>query len=136
MTEVLMIEVQITTTSAMEREEGNVSLVCFTGSCHCRNFCGEIMEGGVDTQVGKSDGTVTLSARYLLDGADCDRKPCRIYVENNAIVKKDGQIATTPRILTNSSALKWLETAKLSGTVEDVGPGKIRIHIFAENHRN
>ncbi len=89
MTEVLMIEVQITTTSAMEREEGNVSLVCFTGSCHCRNFCGEIMEGGVDTQVGKSDGTVTLSARYLLDGADCDRKPCRIYVENNAIAKKD-----------------------------------------------
>lgn len=130
MKEVLTINVQITGTSEMKREEGDVYMIRFTGNCECRNFRGRIMEGGVDTQLLKKNGTGTLSARYLLDGMDCEGKTCKLYVENNGILGKNGDIATTPRILTNSNSLKWLETAELSGTVEGAGEGKVVIRIY------
>ena len=66
MKEVLTINVQITGMAGMERKEGNVHMIFFTGSSNCRNFQGEIMDGGVDTQVLRADGAGTLSARLSL----------------------------------------------------------------------
>lgn len=135
MGEVLTINVQITGMSGMERKEGNVNMICFAGSSNCRNFQGNIMDGGVDTQVLRADGSGTLSARYLMEGMDCDGKPCKLYVENNGKLDENGNITTIPKILTNSSALKWLETAELSGTVEGAGEGKILIRIYEKRKK-
>ena len=105
-------------------------MICFTGNGNCRNFQGKIMDGGVDTQVLSADEAGTLPARYLTEEMDCEGKLCKLYVENNKILDENGNIVIAPKILTNSSALKWLETAELSGTVEGVGEGKVLIRIY------
>ena len=78
------------------------------------------------------DGAATvLSARYILEGVDRDGKDCRIFIENNGSAAENGDMHTTPMIITDSSALSYLETERLSGTIEPWEKGVI-IHIFSE----
>ena len=48
---------------------------------------------------------------------------CRIFIENNGAVQKDGQITTKPLIYTDSKALAWLEQADLTGHVQPAEHG-------------
>ena len=66
-----------------------------------------------------------LSARYMLEGTDAAGNACRIFIENQG----SWQEGFTPRIVTDSSLLKELETAELTATVDGI-PGGVLVRIF------
>lgn len=112
--EVLRIYVNVTGCHEVISEEKTVRMLTFDGTCDGPFFKGIILPGGVDTQRDYADGTGTLSARYMLEGTDCKGNNCRLFIENNAKLND----YTVPSILTDSSVLKWLETANLRGRIE------------------
>lgn len=109
-----------------------VRMLPFTGSCESPLFRGTILSGGVDTQVDSAPGEGTLSARYMLEGTDAEGKLCRLYVDNSAVRREGREMVTHPRITTDSEALKWLETASLTGRIESKGD-HLEIVILSEN---
>ncbi|MBD3919911.1 DUF3237 family protein [Paenibacillus sp. PR3] len=107
---VLTIHVRIERTIELHQDDGDsVVMISFTGNATGEFFQGEILEGGIDTQViGRSGGRHTLSARYMLQGKDYEGQACRIYIENNGDANKqwnDALFRTRPSIITNSKAL-------------------------------
>jgi hypothetical protein len=129
-TEVLTVQVRVKEALEVKGGINGVTMILFDGECECDNFKGKILPGGVDTQRLGEDGRVKLSARYIMEGVDYTGKSCRIFIENNGEIQSDGRIVTSPCILTDSDALKHLETAALTGTVEGAPDGVV-IHIFA-----
>lgn len=131
MKEVLTVEVKLTNEYEVKGHKGSAKMLLFGGSIDCESFKGVILPGGVDTQSQKAGESVLLSARYIVEGMDCEGQPCRIFIENNGYIDSDGAIKTTPRIYTDSEALAYLEQESLSGTVEASEAG-ILIHIYKE----
>lgn len=129
MTEVLIVNVKLTGFYEVKGSAGCAKMITFDGDVDCDNFRGMILPGGVDTQTIGDDGIIHLSARYILEGEDLTGESCKIFIENNGEVLPDGSIKTIPKILTNSNALKYLETEVLNGTVEGVVGGVV-IHIY------
>ena len=116
--EVLSINVEITGSDEVKGIHGEALMIHFTGDCDCELFHGKILKGGVDTQKQFQGEARTLSARYMLEGVDSEGKQCRLFVENNATIVENGETAhTIPKILTDSRALSFLETANLRGTI-------------------
>ena len=112
---------------------GEACMILFHGSSDCANFKGTILPGGVDTQKQEKGKERTLSARYILEGKDCDGKDCHIFIENNGQILPDAgnePIHTKPLIYTDSEALKWMETADISGTVTGTEKG-VLISFYA-----
>lgn len=129
--EVLVIQVTITGETRVQGGTGEAGMVAFTGVVDCPNFHGVILPGGVDTQR-MTQGHLTLSARYMLEGTDRDGSPCRIFIENNGETDDPAApMVTTPVLYTDSPALQWLETASLRGVLEPRPDGGVNIHIFA-----
>ncbi len=113
--------------------KGNDSSACmilFHGSMESDFFIGEILPGGVDTQITLDGGKRSLSARYVLKGHDADKNDCSIFVENNGIVEPGKEMVTTPRFITDSPSLKWIEKDKFTGRVVGKGEGKIEIRFY------
>ncbi len=111
--EVLTINVKIESAIDMKNDNGDaVVMILFTGNAEGRYFEGEILPGGVDTQViGKYGDRHTLSARYMLEGKDNEGESCKIYIENNGNINNRLQgllFRTYPKIITNSKALDFL----------------------------
>lgn len=127
--EVLTFAVEITGNETVKGKNGEAVMILFGGNADCENFHGKILPGGVDTQVEWLGQNRTLSARYILEGVDKAGQSCRIFVENNGIVEKEGELSTTPRILTDSEALSYLEQEELFGTITPTQKG-VTIHIF------
>jgi hypothetical protein len=129
-TEILTIDVILTEFNEVKGHNGDACMILFNGYCHCDIFNGDILNGGVDTQ--KQDtgsSTRTLSARYILQGKDYEGKDCRIFIENNGVTE-GGEFVTTPKILTDSEALKILENMDLVGSIGGTDEeGHIQIHI-------
>ena len=46
--------------------------ILFDGSAKGPEFNGQILPGGVDTQIQKSDGSGNLLAKYILEGTDAE----------------------------------------------------------------
>ena len=129
---VLTIDVVLDDIIGVTGSRGKAAMILFHGESSCANFKGKILPGGVDTQKEPAGEKRLLSARYILEGTDCEGEWCRIFIENNGEVAGPGEvIKTTPVIYTDSKALKWLETADLSGIVEGK-PGGVFITIFKE----
>lgn len=114
--DVFSIDVKITNTEEVKASPVSARIVSFTGFCNSPLFKGEIVSGGADTQI-ITENTTMLSARYILKGTDFTGTPCSIFIENNAASLPDSELITTPKVLTDSSALKYLEEAKLSGSI-------------------
>lgn len=129
--EVLTFDVEITGSQAVKGKNGEAVMILFNGNAECENFHGKILPGGVDTQVEWPGQNRTLSARYILEGVDKAGQNCRIFVENNGIVEKEGELNTMPRILTDSEALSYLEQEELFGTITPTEKG-VTIHIFCQ----
>jgi len=130
--EVLTVSVEITGEARVNGRHREAGIVTFTGTVDCENFKGRILPGGADTQT-MENGHLTLSARYILEGTDSDGEPCRVFIENNGSTDEpDKPMITTPVIVTDSPRLRWLEDAKLTGTLESAGEMAVLIHIFAE----
>ena len=127
--EVLRVYVNVTGFYEVVSEEATVRMLLFDGTCDGDYFKGRILPGGVDTQKIGSDGLGTLSARYMIEGTDCKNQPCHLFIENNAELGGE-QNFTTPKIVTDSKALKWLEQAMLRGRIETID-GQLTIIIEA-----
>ena len=131
MEKVLEIRVEITGEQRVRGFAGEAAMVAFAGDADSAAFRGRILAGGIDTQK-QLAGRRPLSARYMLEGTDCTGAACRLFVENNAeLPAPGGALETHPMILTDSAALKWLETAPLTGRLLP-GPKGPLIQIFAE----
>ncbi|BBF43655.1 hypothetical protein lbkm_2343 [Lachnospiraceae bacterium KM106-2] len=129
MNNILTIHVSLDETVEMKNEQNLVRLILFHGSCDCPNFHGTILKGGVDTQIIEKDGHGTLSARYVMKGRDFSNQECEMFIENDGIISSDGSIQTTPRIITNSKSLKWMEEETLTGDIIPEADGiQIRIN--------
>lgn len=112
---------------SVESAPKKVVQILFDGKAKGDYFIGRVLPGGVDTQIINEDGSGQLNAKYILEGYDRSGKLCRIYVDNKAELNSS---ETWPSIITDSEELKWLETAKLYGTI-DTSDGVV-IEIFAD----
>lgn len=121
MKEVLTVYVLLDSFNEVHSDIADVTMITFHGTFDSDVMKGTVLPGGVDTQVEYKGETRSLSARYILEGKIED-KSYRIFVENNGFII-DGIIKTTPKIITDCPQLKYLESAKLSGTVEDAEGG-------------
>ncbi len=117
--EVFIVHVAIEQAIDLKNEQGDsVVMITFKGHVDGKYFTGQVLEGGVDTQVIGQGGGHTLSARYMLEGVDHAGESCKIYVENNGDARshREGVLFRThPRILTNSKALSFLHEDVLVG---------------------
>lgn len=125
--EILKIYVNILETNEVKSEEAIIRMLLFDGYCKSEYFNGVILNGGVDTQIINPDGTISLSARYMLKGHDNKNMPCHIFIENNATAENNVTY-TKPKIYTDSKNLKWLEKKNLIGTIGNED-GKLLICI-------
>lgn len=130
--EILRIKVYLTDNIVVEGHAQKTVMLPFTGECESTLFTGKILPGGVDTQRIEKDGRCALSARYALEGADSEGKACRLFIENVAASAPGAEMVTHPTIRTDSEALRWLETADLTGRIEHVD-GHIEIVINSED---
>ena len=131
---VLQIEVDIDKVIEVKGSTGKVTMVLFHGKSDCENFKGEIMPGGCDTQKEIGGNALSLSARYALEGTDNTGTYCHIFIENNGTMEPGKDFKTKPTIITDSYALKWLETADLYGTIGQREGGVII--SFYQNHED
>ena len=130
--EVLRIKVYLTDNIVTEGGADRAVQLPFTGDCDGPLFKGKILPGAADTQRIGPDGRGTLSARYTLEGVDDTGTPCRLFIDNAALLGKEGIGVTRPTIRTDSASLRWLETADLTGRIEHF-PDHIEIVICSED---
>ena len=102
-----------------------IIMIPFTAEASGPYFSGHVIGTGVDTQTVSKDGRTFLSARYMLEGTDCDGNVCRIFVENQGT----WETGFTPSIVTDSPLLADWETSSLSATVEGI-PDGVMIRIL------
>ena len=126
------IEIDLTECHTLKSAKGQVNMITFGGRCHCDFFRGEILPGGVDTQMYVTGEPGRLSARYMLSGVDGEGTPTRLFIENNGEYDADGVCVTHPRILTDNPALAWLEDMPLTGRIAG-REGGVTILFFKEN---
>lgn len=110
---IFTVHVQIVDTVKLNNNDGDsVFMLSFKGHVTGDYFNGEILDGGVDTQIiGRFGDRHTLSARYMLEGKDHTGELCKIYIENNGNINNKLMHAlfrTHPKITTNSKALAFL----------------------------
>lgn len=119
--EVLTVHVKILKAIQLQNSDGDtVVMITFTGEATGKHFNGVVLDGGVDTQIiGQHGDRHSLSARYMLQGKDDTGQNCEIYIENNGDFNKglpDGLLfRTTPKIITNSKSLSFLNSDVLIG---------------------
>lgn len=103
-----------------------VVMIPFSAATEGELFTGCTTENGCDTQNVFPDGSMRLSARYMLSGKDRDGNDCRVFIENNG----DSLDNCTPVIFTDSPVLAFLQDAKLRANVECVQGGvTVRIYV-------
>ncbi|MBD5467595.1 MAG: hypothetical protein HDR21_05515 [Lachnospiraceae bacterium] len=123
---ILTINVRTYAAEVLESHSTKVVMIPFDGEAISEYFAGKTVCQGFDTQITK-DGIFSLSARYMLEGTDRNGKRCRLFIENNGTSMDNCK----PTIYTDSSALSFLESAKLSSVAECAEDGVI-IRIYME----
>ena len=132
MQECLTINIRLGDIHCVESEQKKVVMILFDGDADCENFKGRVLSGGVDTQHVDEQDTCNLSARYMLEGVDCEGNPCKLFIENNGTsVPGEAVMKTVPQIFTDSPALKWMEKAELTGEVWPA-EGGVTIRIYTK----
>ena len=101
-------------------------MIPFTGEASGPYFHGRVTGTGVDTQKIEKEGSIMLSARYMLEGTDSAGNACRVFVENQG----NWTIGFTPSIVTDSQLLAGWETARLYATADGIPEG-VLIRIFS-----
>ena len=132
-TPLFTIEVDIHDCHTLRSARGQVNMITFGGRCDCDFFHGEILSGGVDTQMYLVGVPGRLSARYMLSGTDESGTPTRLFIENNGEYDADGTCITPPRILTDNPALTWPESLPLSAGITGREGGVTILFYMEEN---
>lgn len=119
--------------NAFTGEAGGVVMIPFDATIDGKYFNGTVLPGGIDTQVFGPKGTShTLSARYMATGKDYTGEECFVYIENNGVICNDvegGYMRTTPKFVTNSKALDFLNKQLFVGKGEPEGEG-VKITLY------
>jgi len=119
--------------NAFTGEAGGVVMIPFDATIDGKYFNGTVLPGGIDTQVIGPKGTShTLSARYMAKGTDYTGEECFVYIENNGVICNDvegGYMRTTPKFVTNSKALDFLNKQLFVGKGEPDGMG-VKITLY------
>ncbi len=108
-----------------------ICMILFHGRMDADFFHGEILPGGVDTQIEYEGGRKTLSAKYIIKGVDSNGNECSIFVENTGTVEEHNEIVTRPKFITDSSLLKWLEEDRYVGKIFGKSEKEIEIRIYS-----
>lgn len=116
--EILKVHVNVTDMIEVTGAQSTVRQLFFDGYADGDFFQGTIMKGGIDTQISDKNGTTVLSARYFIEGKDCDNQSCKLFIENYAEAKDGEKMVTKPKIYTDSKALAYWESAALQGELE------------------
>ena len=125
-----LLEIRVACGEALtvKGQEMTIVMIPFTGVSSGPFFFGKTLGTGVDTQKIGRDGSFLLSARYMLEGEDCEGNACRIFIENRG----NEQEGFIPRIVTDSPVLKSWEEMALYSTIEGI-PGGVTVRIFQKN---
>ena len=124
---ILEIDVSIGLPYSVEGANQTICMLPFTAQAHGRYFNGASIGQCVDTQRIASDGRAVLSARYMLQGMDCDGKLCKLFIENNGTME-DG---FKPSVVTDSIALRSWETEALSAVASPTQEG-VLVRLYKE----
>lgn len=127
---IITIKIEVISVVEVKGATGEILMIQFNGVTDGELFRGRVEHSGTDTQIQYYGNIRTLSARYVLNGTDAKGNPCHIFIENNGDI--DGNqfpIKTVPKIITDSPELAWLETAQLSGEIEETSEG-LMVHIY------
>lgn len=116
---ILAIDVECTDAWKVEGSKMTVVMVPFIGNASGKYFNGKIIGSGCDTQKYEKGKEGTLSARYMLEGVDCDGEKCRIFIENST----HDENGWHPQIVTDSKALAEWETLPLRADVTGTEKG-------------
>ena len=137
--EIMVVHVSIkgNEVNAFTSEAGGVVMIPFDATIDGKYFNGTVLPGGIDTQVFGPKGTShTLSARYMATGKDYTGEDCFVYIENNGVICNDapwatngGYMRTTPKFVTNSKALDFLNKQLFVGKGEPDGAG-VKITLY------
>ena len=125
----LTVDVTCAGSIGVRGSETEVVMVPFTGKADGKYFSGETVGTGVDTQ--KFDlktGGETLSARYMLQGIDCEGCPCRIFIENSV----HDEAGWHPVIVTDSKCLSEWERLPLTASVDITDTG-VTVKIYRDS---
>ena len=123
----LLMEIRVAIEEAItvEGKEKKIVMIPFTGEASGPYFTGKVIGKGVDTQTIGKDGRARLSARYMLEGRDCEGNACRVYIENEG-TWEDG---FRPTIITDSPVLSSWEDTEQRAEVEGI-EGGVMIRIY------
>ena len=102
----------------------DIVMIPFGGTASGPYFKGRVLGSGVDTQKVSKDGSVVLSARYMLEGEDADGRACRIFIENQG----SRSTGFCPTVVTDSPLLAEWEQLSLSATITGI-PGGVQVRI-------
>lgn len=130
MQEIFNIIIDILSVDEVNGRHITAKMISFNGTCEGQYFNGKIMDHGVDTQLIAKDGTGRVSARYMMKGVDCSSKPCKVFIENEGVISGAGEIHTTPKIVTDSMELSWLQEEKLYGKVAVEEDNRLHVRIY------
>lgn len=124
----LLMEIRVTCREPVSVDGANrkIVMIPFTGKASGPYFSGSVIGTGVDTQKIEKDGSILLSARYMLEGTDSAGNACRVFVENQG----NWAAGFTPSIVTDSPLLAGWETASLYATADGIPEG-VLIRIFS-----
>lgn len=134
--EIMTVHVSIkgSEVTAFQGEDGSgVVMIPFDATIDGNYFTGTVLPGGIDTQViGPKGYPHTLSARYMAKGKDYTGADCTVYIENNGVICNDvegGYMRTTPKFVTDSKALDFLNRQLFCGKGEPEGEG-VKITLY------
>ena len=137
--EIMVVNVKIggKEVNSFRAEDGrSVVMIPFDATIEGKYFNGEVLPGGVDTQViGPGGATHTLSARYMAKGKDFTGADCHVYIENNGVIhgpdagREGFYMRTHPTFVTDSKALAFLNTDLFCGDSEGT-PDGVKITLY------
>lgn len=115
MEEILLFKVNVHLTGNffIEGNSRNVCMLPFTGDAEGEYFNGNIIAVAADTQYLGKQGEFSISARYMLEGKDCEGNACRVFIENNGKSLDE----CYPKMITDSPVLGKYETAGLKSNI-------------------
>lgn len=95
----MTIDVYIDYELSVGTDQKRATLIGFSGQAYGDYFRGVVMPCAVDAQMTENNRT-RLSAKYILEGVDCEGKQCKIYICNEGVME-----AMQAQIITDSQAL-------------------------------
>ena len=128
---IFVIHVELDECSTVKGAREQVNFLRFHGTADSEFFHGNILAGGVDCQRKAEKEPLRLSARYVMEGADCAGSQCKVFIENNGCETPDG-MRTVPTIITDSEILSAMTQGALYGEVSGAGDGTVEIRIYKE----